>query len=76
MFAPPTEPLAGPSLEQAAKDGEGGRSILAGWDKGFFLRSADKAFDLRITGYEFLPGLGEIFAFERERPRLGTGAHE
>src|SRR5947208_9685063 len=26
--APPTEPLAGPSLEQAAKDREGGRSIL------------------------------------------------
>jgi phosphate-selective porin OprO/OprP len=32
-----------------SKDGES-KSILAGWDNGFILRSADKQFNLKVTG--------------------------
>src|SRR6267378_3667544 len=77
--APATEPLSGPILDPAGKGGEGGRSILAGWDKGFFLRSADKAFDLRITGqiqadYRAFLDVGDradVDTFLVRRARLG-----
>src|SRR5438132_610918 len=80
--SPATEPLAGPSLDHSGKGGEGGRSILAGWDKGFFMRSADKAFDLRITGqiqadYRAFLDVGDradVDTFLVRRARLGIEA--
>jgi phosphate-selective porin OprO/OprP len=57
--------------------------VVAGWDDGFFLRSEDKAFNLRITGQiqadyrAFLDGLDrtDIDTFLIRRARLGIEAN-
>src|SRR5437879_4422638 len=39
-----------PGQDKDKKPKESSRSVVAGWDDGFFLRSEDKTFNLRITG--------------------------
>jgi phosphate-selective porin OprO/OprP len=71
------------SSDPARGSGSGGRSPVAGWDEGFFLRSPDKTYELRITGQiqadyrTYLDGADstDIDTFLLRRARLGIEAN-
>jgi phosphate-selective porin OprO/OprP len=75
----------GSSQDSKSKDSDGKseKTILAGWDNGFILRSKDKDFSLRITGQiqadyrAFLDGEDavDIDSFFIRRARLGIEAN-
>jgi phosphate-selective porin OprO/OprP len=91
--APPVNEAAGKYGAEAkdAKDGEAGKAkettekktAISGWDDGFFLRSEDKRFNLRLTGQiqadyrAFLDGRDrtDIDTFLIRRARLGVEAN-
>jgi phosphate-selective porin OprO/OprP len=93
--AAPTEQVSGPGSEQTSpvnlpanptpfpNVGADQPELLAGWSNGFFLRSADKAYQLRITGQiqtdyrAFLdgPDATDIDSFLVRRARLGIEAN-
>ncbi len=83
----PQTPPSPPSPPDSSKEGGAEKKKddapkVAGWDNGFFLRSADKAYQLRITGqiqgdsrsYVNTGDRVDIDAFSVRRARLGIEA--